>query len=80
MQLNHLSSGETDQQQTAEVMGIPSSEGVVVVFGRFNPPTTGHQKLLKSAGTEASRLGYDFKIYPSRSVDAKKNPLHLEQR
>ena len=66
--------GETDQQ-TAEVMGIPSSEGVVVVFGRFNPPTVGHQKLLDKAASEASRLGYDFKIYPSRSVDAKKNPL-----
>ena len=56
-------------------MGIPSSEGVVVVFGRFNPPTVGHQKLLDKAASEASRLGYDFKIYPSRSVDAKKNPL-----
>tara|TARA_B100000575_G_scaffold4685_1_gene3503 strand:- start:1973 stop:3337 length:1365 start_codon:yes stop_codon:yes gene_type:complete len=66
--------GETDQQ-TAEVMGMPSSEGVVVVFGRFNPPTVGHQKLLDAAGSEASRLGYDLKIYPSRSVDAKKNPL-----
>ena len=66
--------GETDQQ-TAEVMGIPSSEGVVVVFGRFNPPTVVHQKLLDKAASEASRLGYDFKIYPSRSVDAKKNPL-----
>ena len=66
--------GESDQQ-TAEVMGIPSSEGVVVVFGRFNPPTVGHQKLLDKAASEASRLGYDFKIYPSRSVDAKKNPL-----
>ena len=66
--------GEADQQ-TAEVMGIPTSEGVVITFGRFNPPTVGHEKLLKSASSEASRLGYDLKIYPSRSVDAKKNPL-----
>ena len=66
--------GEADQQ-TAEVMGIPTSEGVVITFGRFNPPTVGHEKLLKSAASEASRLGYDLKIYPSRSVDAKKNPL-----
>ena len=66
--------GEANQQ-TAEVMGIPTSEGVVITFGRFNPPTVGHEKLLKSAASEASRLGYDLKIYPSRSVDAKKNPL-----
>ena len=62
-------------EQTAEVMGAPTSEGVVITFGRFNPPTIGHEKLLKSAASEASRLGYDLKIYPSRSVDAKKNPL-----
>ena len=66
--------GEANQQ-TAEVMGIPTSEGVVITFGRFNPPTVGHEKLLKSAASEASRLGYDLKVYPSRSVDAKKNPL-----
>ena len=66
--------GDT-QQQTAEIMGTPTSEGAVVVFGRFNPPTTGHEKLLKSASTEASRTGADLRIYPSRSVDAKKNPL-----
>ena len=63
------------QQQTAEIMGTPTSEGAVVVFGRFNPPTTGHEKLLKSASTEASRTGADLRIYPSHSVDAKKNPL-----
>ena len=74
LQLNHLSLARPNQQ-TAEVMGAASSEGVVVVFGRFNPPTVGHQKLLDKAASEASRLGYDFKIYPSRSVDAKKNPL-----
>ena len=66
--------GDT-QQQTAEIMGHPTSEGAVVVFGRFNPPTTGHEKLLKSAASEASRTGADLRIYPSRTVDAKKNPL-----
>ena len=61
--------------QTAEVMGAPTSEGAVIVFGRFNRPTVGHQKLLDKAAAEADRLGFDLKIYPSRTVDAKKNPL-----
>ena len=61
--------------QTAEIMGAPSSESAVVVFGRFNPPTIGHEKLLKSANDEAARVGSDLRIYPSRTVDAKKNPL-----
>ena len=63
------------QQQTAEKMGQPESEGAVIVFGRFNPPTIGHQKLLDAASREASRQKSDLRIYPSRSVDPKKNPL-----
>ena len=46
---------------------------LTVVFGRFNPPTVGHEKLLKSA--KRISAGGDIKIYPSRTVDPKKNPL-----
>jgi cytidyltransferase-like protein len=56
-------------------MPVPESPGVVVVFGRFNPPTIGHQKLLDRAAKEAEKRGYELRIYPSRSQDAKKNPL-----
>ena len=61
--------------QSAEIMGEPTSEGVVICFGRFNPPTIGHEKLIKAAATEAKRAQFDLRVYPSRSVDAKKNPL-----
>jgi len=54
---------------------VPEAPGVVVVFGRFNPPTIGHQKLLDKAAKEAEKRGYELRIYPSRSQDAKKNPL-----
>lgn len=54
---------------------VPETPGVVVVFGRFNPPTIGHQKLLDRAAKEANKRGYELRIYPSRSQDAKKNPL-----
>jgi len=46
---------------------------LTVVFGRFNPPTVGHEKLLSSA--KRISVGGDIKIYPSRSQDPKKNPL-----
>ena len=62
------------EQQPAEVP-VPETPGVVVVFGRFNPPTIGHQKLLDRAAKEANKRGYELRIYPSRSQDAKKNPL-----
>ena len=54
---------------------VPETPGVVVVFGRFNPPTIGHEKLLKKAAKEAEKRGYELRVYPSRSHDAKKNPL-----
>jgi len=53
----------------------PKEDGdtLTVVFGRFNPPTIGHEKLLKTA--DKVSVGGDLKIYPSRTQDAKKNPL-----
>ena len=49
------------------------SDALTLVFGRFNPPTTGHKKLLDTAkGISGDN---DFRIYPSRSHDPKKNPL-----
>jgi hypothetical protein len=62
------------QEVPAEIP-VPETPGVVVVFGRFNPPTIGHEKLLKRAAKEAEKKGYELRIYPSRSQDAKKNPL-----
>ena len=63
------------EEVPAEEMPVPETAGVVAVFGRFNPPTIGHQKLLDRAAKEATKRGYELRIYPSRSQDAKKNPL-----
>jgi hypothetical protein len=49
---------------------------VTVVFGRFNPPTIGHEKTFNVAKKIA--VGGDLKIYPSRTQDPKKNPLTPE--
>ena len=62
-------------EQQPEEVPVPEAPGVVVVFGRFNPPTIGHEKLLKRDEKEAEKRGYELRIYPSRSQDAKKNPL-----
>ena len=60
--------GQAPEEQSAEEL-----PPLTVVFGRFNPPTVGHEKLLKSA--KRISAGGDIKIYPSRSQDPKKNPL-----
>ena len=46
---------------------------MTVAFGRFNPPTTGHEKLMNKVKQVAGRGNYE--IYPSRSNDPQKNPL-----
>ena len=47
----------------------------VFTFGRFNPPTVGHEKLIIAVQSVARQKGGDFFIYPSQSQDPKKNPL-----
>ena len=47
-------------------------KSIAFAFGRFNPPTTGHEKLIQKV---ASVPANDYRIYISRSQDPKKNPL-----
>ena len=46
---------------------------MTVSFGRFNPPTTGHERLMNKVKQVAGKGNYE--IYPSRSNDPDKNPL-----
>jgi hypothetical protein len=58
--------------------GTADADTLTVAFGRFNPPTVGHEKLLKAARKAAT--GGDLKIYPSRTQDPKKNPLDPDMK
>tara|TARA_Y100001963_G_scaffold140895_1_gene208490 strand:+ start:115 stop:1389 length:1275 start_codon:yes stop_codon:yes gene_type:complete len=51
---------------------------MTVAFGRFNPPTVGHEKLMNAA--KAAAKGGDYGIYPSRTQDDKKNPLSPDEK
>ena len=52
----------------------------VFSFGRLNPPTTGHQKLLqKIIQTSKQMAGYAC-LYVSHSQDPKRNPLSAKQK
>ncbi len=67
-------SDEDEEGDTSE----ETTETLTVAFGRFNPPTIGHGKLL--AATKKAADGEDFKVYPSRSQDPKKNPLDPDMK
>ena len=58
--------------------GVADGDTLTVAFGRFNPPTVGHGKLL-AAAKKASQGG-ELKIYPSRTQDPKKNPLDPDMK
>ena len=73
------------QEQGGEQQGGSEEEGgsegkvdqgsISITFGRFNPPTVGHEALIKKVSS--SSKGGDYRIYPSRSEDPKKNPLDV---
>jgi hypothetical protein len=60
------------QQQEPEAE-VEDKGALTIAFGRFNPPTVGHEKLLDKVADVAGKG--EYKIYPSRSEDPKKNPL-----
>ena len=53
---------------------------LTVAFGRFNPPHLGHLQLMDTAAGAAEAEGSDYMIVPSRSQDAKKNPLDADTK
>ena len=74
-----------DDLAGAPLQKKPEEEGdkkegktLTTAFGRFNPPTVGHEKLLGAARKAAA--GGPLKIYPSRSHDPKKNPLDPDMK
>jgi len=57
---------------------VESSKEITIVFGRFNPPTIGHEKLFETL-KKVSRGG-SYRIYASQSSDPKKNPLKFKDK
>ena len=51
---------------------------LTIAFGRFNPPTTGHEKLLDTVASSSD--DNDYMIIPSRTQDKKKNPLDADTK
>jgi len=60
---------------------VPKTKGTLTLaFGRFNPPHAGHQQLMDIAAQSAEQEESDYIIVPSRSQDAKKNPLDADTK
>jgi len=79
---NQPKNQEPEATKKAEPKPEEGGEGggdtLTVTFGRFNPPTVGHKKLLDASKKAAQ--GGELKVYPSRTQDPKKNPLDPDMK
>ena len=81
---------QQQQQQQSQVQSPDLAAGpppvektkgtLTLAFGRFNPPHAGHQQLMDIAAQSAEQEESDYIIVPSRSQDAKKNPLDADTK
>ena len=54
---------------------LDKTSKLVFAFGRFNPPTIGHDKLMREVISQARKNGANHIVYASASTDKRKNPL-----
>jgi len=53
-----------------------AGDTAIFTFGRFNPPTTGHEKLIDALAKQQSKTsGSKMYVFPSQSQNPKKDPL-----
>jgi hypothetical protein len=78
LKLNHKKSiNESTKRKLKEEAG----QTVVCAFGRMNPPTIGHAKLINKMVEIANQIGCGKpKLYLSHSCDPVKNPLTYESK
>ena len=57
-----------------------SNKTAVLAFGRYNPPTIGHEKLIKKLVDVAKSSGADGFLVPSHTQNNKKDPLSFGEK
>ena len=71
-----------DAQSEARAVGeaLDKANKLIFAFGRFNPPTTGHAKLMKEVITQARKNNANHIVYASASTDRRSNPLDVNTK
>ena len=57
---------------------VEEEKTVYFTFGRMNPPTTGHEKLMNELAKKSGK--HSYRVYLSQSKDNKKNPLDFKYK
>ena len=72
---------EHAQSETRAVdEALDKANTLVFAFGRFNPPTIGHAKLMSRVITEARKNNANHIVYASASTDRRSNPLDVNTK
>ena len=74
-----MKDGKITPDELKSLSKITEAKGrhIAFTFGRFNPPTIGHEKLLNKV---AAQRAHQYIIYLSRSEDSDKNPLAFREK
>ena len=69
-------------QSKARAFGeaLDKANTLIFAFGRFNPPTIGHAKLMKEVITQARKNNANHIVYASASTDTRSNPLDVNTK
>lgn len=67
-----------DDEESAQAPAKNDQGSIAITFGRFNPPTIGHEALIKRVAREGKNGAY--RIYPSQTQDPQKNPLSPQEK
>jgi hypothetical protein len=62
------------------VMTEAKKKTIVISFGRLNPITIGHEKLINKIISEAAKRKAEAAMFMSHTQDKKKNPLSYEEK
>lgn len=57
---------------------VEEEKTIFFTFGRMNPPTIGHEKLLNALASKSGKSPY--RVFVSQSQDSKKNPLAYKDK
>ena len=70
-----MEDGKITPAELKSLSKIKEAKGrsIAFTFGRFNPPTIGHEKLINKVAQQRTD---DYRIYLSKSEDTSKNPLN----
>jgi len=80
-EIDSLKYVESAQSKTRAIgEALDKANKLIFAFGRFNPPTTGHAKLMKEVITQARKNNANHIVYASASTDRRKNPLDVNTK